>query len=449
MSADGATPDPESSPALTAADPADPGELSPPQRRGMRSAILAQCTGTLAMKAFENGIVFLYLKALGLPDGWIMMTLALPFLVMGFLQVFIAYYADRLGKKRFGNLGILCNVGGMACLLAAPAFGDSLVVPMVVTGAAIYGLGLGMFGAVWFALLSPVVPEVMRGRFFGRLRYSWQLVNIAFSMLCFLFLNEQTDLRVFRLVILALTFFAGLRWLFYAGIPELEGPRPQADTLPTVVAQIVRVPGVMPFSCYIFLITLFTGCCPTLFNLVEKAHLELGDNIVLFLGTVTMVGSFIGYFGVGRIVDHWGTRRVFVVCHLIYGVVCIGYILRGLFGPVLVPYLAGMHLAFGISYAAASVAISSEMLALIPPINKSVSTSLIMSFFFASGALSGVASGWIVDAGILAPDWTLLGLPLSHYDSLLLLCGAMVMLLLVTLGLVPSVIARAEPYPRA
>ena len=74
------------------------------------------------------------------------------------------------------------------------------------------------------------------------------------------------------------------------------------------------------FVAYIFLLALFTGCCPLIFNLIEKHVLGWGDDRVVTMGMLMMIGSVVGFFMGGRAVDKYGTKPVFMVMHFSYGV---------------------------------------------------------------------------------------------------------------------------------
>ena len=99
-------------------------------------------------------------------------------------------------------------------------------------------------------------------------------------------------------------------------------------------------------------------------------------------------------------------------------------------------------------WAFASIAVSTEMLALIPVDHKSLSTSICITFIRIGGALSGLLAAWLLQLGVLVEQWTLMGVQLSRYDTILLCSGIGVILLVVTLGLVPSVIHKAQWVPR-
>ena len=69
-----------------------------------------------------------------------------------------------------------------------------------------------------------------------------------------------------------------------------------------------------------------------------------------------------------------------------------------------------------------------------------MSASLNLTFLRGGQAVSGLIIAWALKLGILSESWSLFGATLGAYDSILLACGVMVLLLVVTLGLVPSVV---------
>ncbi len=428
------------------AEPSPEKIATPTQTRGMRSAILAQCFGCIGTIALTNGIMLLYFRALGLASATIVMALALPILAEALCMVPCAHMADRFGKKRFGYFGVGLMIFAYGLLVSASMLPWRY--PLVIAGVLCYGLGNGCYAAGWFALLSPVVPEWQRGRFFGKLRVSWQMVGIGFTALATLMLRRETPLPVFAGVLLAVILFLGMRGLCYMGLPELEPSRPDTPPLLATVKRILPVNNYASFCCYVFLLMLFTGAAPTIFGLLEKQALDLSDKVVVTLGNMLMIGSVAGYLLGGKAVDRYGTKPVFLVCHLGFSLALLGFLTRGLAPSLLIYLLVLLHLLFGFVSAASSIAISSEMLALIPPENKALSTSLLMALMRGGAALSGVLSSWALQFGLLNDTWYLAGRQMTAYDTVLLVFGGMIAIIVVTLGLVPSIIGRSQWYPR-
>lgn len=422
------------------------------QRRGMRGAIIGQSLGGLAEPTFEAGLIVLYLTSLGLAPARVLLYVSLPwfFVALGLLPA--AFAGDRFGKKRVGAAGLVMSIVGFAMLVTAGFFPDAAGA-MAAVGIAIYGLGMAMRESTWFALLGPVVPEAMRGRFFGLLRLLWRLSGVVFLGACAFALSDNTPVATFQIVLGAVTAAMFIRLYYYMQIPELETDRPPIQNIPAVVMSILRSPGIMSFGSYIFLRSLVATGAPALFALLEKNVLGFGDNQVAWVGTLFMVGAIPGYWLGGRMVDRYSPRPVFLFCHFSIAAVYSLFLFRGwmpLPEKMGLLILAGAaNLAFGFNLGASSVAISTETLALIPKENKSVATSIIRLLQRIGGALSGALAAWVLDTGMLSEKWNLFGKEVSQYDAVLLTWGILIVLFVVTLGLVPSVIGKAQWLPRS
>jgi len=148
------------------------------------------------------------------------------------------------------------------------------------------------------------------------------------------------------------------------------------------------------------------------------------------------------------LVGRWGTKSFFLIWHLAYCALLFLFLARSVIPDTMVYVVAVVNLAYGVVSASSSIAISTEMLALIPPKNKSLTTSIFMVMWRAGGALSGAITAWVLSVGVLNESWTLWGQTLTRCDTILLAFAVMIFILIITLGLVPSVLRKAEWIPR-
>ena len=421
---------------------------SPQQRGDMLRAIVTQCLGAHMERAFENGILLLYFLALGLSDAQIMLALAFPPIAHALSQMPLAYLADRVGKKSVGVAGLAVQPVGFAMLLAAGWFGGSAMYVLIACGLLLFAVGLGGFTAGWFALLSAIVPASMRGRFFGRLRFSWMATAIAFTAVATFILSTGSPIWQFQLVLGLITLAATVRVFVYAPITEMESPQRTGEGFWRALVPIVRSPQFTPFVAYTFLLLLFAGGGPWLFGLIEKRVLGMSEGTVVALGATMMVGMLVGFWFSGGLIDRIGTRIVFVVCHLGFAASMGVLLFRDLLPVDAVWFALVAHVGYGVCMAASSVAMASELLALIPAQNKALSTSLWWAFQRAGKSLSGGAMAAALSLGLLAESWTWLGEARTSYDALLLAFSGLVALMVVTLGLVPSVVGKAGWVPQ-
>lgn len=414
-------------------------------KKAMRNAVFAQCFGTLGMLLFENGILLLFLLALGISQTRVMSYLAVPWMCF-FVTVPAAYYAGRIGQKKVGASGnLLCVLGVFIISCAGFASGTMLREIISVSGIVFLALGLSMFQSSWFALLRPIVPAEIRGRFFGKLRLSWQISCIVISGIAAWILSRSSALLVYQAIIAALAVMILVRSFFYDKIPEIEKCCLTAGTFRESFMKILRLQGYASFGAYIFLIKIFTAYCPTIFALVEKQVLHLDSGTVIWLANMGLAGSLAGFFLGGWMVDKIGTKMIFILCHAGFALILGIFVMRGFCGSLMImPALWVSHFLFNLTVAASSIAITTEIMAMLPVLNSALASSMLMTFVYAGTAVAGFIGAAAVDMGFMMEKWYLWSMEMSKFDSILLACSVMILLLTVTLGLVPSVLARPK-----
>ncbi|MBF0244223.1 MAG: MFS transporter [Planctomycetes bacterium] len=417
------------------------------QKRGRVNALIAQCFGAIAALSVSHGIMLLYLTRLGISKNIVVSALALPSLLLFVTLIPAGFYVLRVGLRRMGVLSAIFGTGGFFLLLLAsffPAFSTSLAL----LGLAIFGVSSGLFIAQWLPLLQPVLPSDIRGRFFGVLRSSWQFVGILFTASTSCFLNNDTPVQVFQTILIVLILGLLMRQYFLWRIPCVVVEPPLRQSFPASIGAVFAQDKLLPFTCYVFLLVTFTAGCPVLFAMTEKSFLHLNDQQIVTLGNAAMIGAFGGYFIGGRAVDRFGTRIVFLGGHFGFALVIFLFLSRGFLPLGLMPWLAMVHFLFGMVSATTSLAITSELLGIVPAETLPLSNAFAVSMMSLGAFLSGSISAWMLSLRNLSESWSLWGREFSNYDSILIYYGGSVLLVVVTLGLVPSVVRRAGWIPQ-
>lgn len=391
---------------------------------------------------YLNSFMLLYFAALGIPSERILIYLALPSVVRIASLIPFAHHAERIGKVRLGVHGLWLGTASMLLLAALGSLPAAAIEPVAALAMVVFGLGFGMYLNSWFPLLATIVPEDRRGRFFGTMRLLYQSAAIAFTFAVAWTLERHTAIVVFQCYLGAAVLLRLFGTFMYARLPDLDRQAESGRGMRETLRLALTWPGFLPFCAYCFLLSLFTGACASLFGLLAKDTLGLPEGQVMLIGNLVTLGSLGGFFFGGRLVDRLGTKHVFILCHLLFAAVLLAVLGRDLVPLPTVVVIGALATGFGLVQAASGVAFSSELLAAIPAGNKAMATAVNMALIGLGAALSGIASSLVLKLGLLSPQWTLFGNPLGPYDALLLLCGTMVLLLIVTLGLVPSVMRR-------
>jgi MFS family permease len=419
----------------------EPTEL---QRRGMRAVIIGQVFGCLGVQSFSNGVLLLFLAKQGFGGASSLLLLSLPSIIQPILLLPLAHRADKGGRTRMAVRGTTINCVGLAMLCLSGALAGTAGAMLTVVGLVVFSIGNATLNAPWFSLLSTLVPVPMRGSFFGLMRVAWQVSSLAFGIVCASLLAHESSRGTLLGILAAIVVGQLLRLACLRRVPELDVPEPPGTRLLDEVMSAARAPGYAPFCCYVFLLTLFTANIATVLALVVREAAGFGDRAVVWMGNALMIGSVIGCFVGGRLVDRVGTKPVFLLCHGAFGAIFVSVLLRGLVPVPAWWWLGALNVAYGVVAAGSSVAISTEMLALAPREHKSVSTGLCTCLLFAGAGLAGLLNAGAIQLGIFSAHWTIAGTVLSAYDTILLLDAVLVVVLVVALGLVPSVMRPAE-----
>jgi len=419
------------------------------QRRKLyRQAITSQTLGMQGMLAFGNGILLLYMTALGISPARIITYLALPVAISVILRLPVAYKLDQIGFKKFGTLGVFLTSVGFSIIPIAGFFPTKQAEMVILLGISILAIGKTLFAPTWLPILDSFVNPDERGKFFSKLMLSIQFLGLCVSGLTAWYIKNTSDGETPLYKYMVVLFFLSLclfgRLYFYSRIPEIESTEKKTNNSGFLksIREILSNGDFISFCLYIFMLVLFTAGCANLFALVEKDVMNLDGSYIILLANTTTVGALVGLFIGGKVIDRYGSRYVFLFCHLAFVCTIALFLLRNqFFMPIVAIALA--HFSLGLIASFSSLARSTEILALIPAQNKSLSTSVAVCLVLGAQSLSGLISAWAISSNLINPNWTLFGNSMSAFDGILLIYGVMTFLLIVTLSLVPSVLRKA------
>ena len=120
------------------------------------------------------------------------------------LMVLTIPLAAIFGKKRILTPFYLADVPFLILLAILPSLHGIVAPTTLVMLVALSLIGYGAFRSLgmagWFPLISDNVPDNIRGRFFGRLRTSWQLMLVAYTAAVGWLLGHNPALWKFQVV---------------------------------------------------------------------------------------------------------------------------------------------------------------------------------------------------------------------------------------------------------
>lgn len=414
--------------------------------RGQRDAILSSCFGAVSqVMVRDSSIIILYATMLGAAETISLFTTSTMQLAECLLAVPFALLARYTGKKR---LILIAAAGGSGMLIiAASAPWAGPHAQTVFLGAIVgFAVTISAYLSVWFALLDGVVLPHERSSFFGRMRFSWQFVSIVFVALVGWVVGVQASLPVLQGAIAVAALLLLGRFWFVNDMHEVHEKETHVP-LGVSIARVIRDRKLIGFAVYLFFLYSAANATVPLIFMFAKKHLLLADNVVVILSACSMGGLLTGYFAAGKIISRYGLKWVFLIAHFGFGVLNIMLLFVRASSILAEIMLAFILFFYGLLFACASVAVSSEMLALAPKKNKTLSIAVVYSLYTAGLGLSRMLGAVIIGSGVLASSWTFGVMVFSKYHTLFLVYGVTTMGVSVLLVLVPALTQTPQRLP--
>lgn len=300
-------------------------QLSGLRRQGMRTSMFEASNSivhvTLTAPAFLTG----YLLMNGASDLQLTVLLSLPYFLMVF-QIGAAYLASLIGRRRelcaLGLIGFRGVHAVLALLPFVPGISTSERLWIIFVLLAMSHLSFMLLANTWWMWMADLVPERIRGRYFGFrsavtlvLGTVWSLAGGA--LLDYFKAKGDTQFGFCILFCVASAFaLVGLLFLWRQYEPPMR-----KEPVPSI-RQVLSILGNSNFRrATIFLFTWNFGM--GLMSFLSGKHM-LGymgmsfQQVMLYPVIVNLIG-FACAKSWGRLMDHVGTRSTLILCGVITG----------------------------------------------------------------------------------------------------------------------------------
>lgn len=412
-------------------------------RKITNTIIFVQCAGQVGASTFDNGFMLNLLSKVGFGSEAILYLLALPTIVMTVICIPAAYLSDRKGKKAMGTAGLSGVMAGYLIIVAGSFFASRFFALFIIIGISVYSLGFSAFVSSWFALLSPLIPKDSRGRFFGKLRVSFQATALIATWVIFYIIDRNDSISTYIWILAFIAAASLIRVIIYMKIPEKETVVSGNTNIYTSFLQIIRVPRFISYSIYCFAIMLITGALPWIYGLLGKDVLGFSEGKIVMLGNMLLIGSLAGYYAGGKLCDKRGTKFIFSSCHIIFSLALILVLIRSGDPNAIMYMVMAAALILGFARAAIGIALSSNLLAILPSENKSFSSSIITTMLNLGTSLSAAISGRMVTMNILSKT-DIFRRASSNYDIIILIILISLMILSALTRIFPSLLGPSN-----
>jgi MFS family permease len=268
-------------------------------------------------------------KVLGLSEQWIGFLTSLPFIV-NIAQPFITAVATKFGHRKAISVGfswvvaVIWVVIVWLPLLPLPWVREHLATSFVAL-AALATLVAAPPAITWMNWISDLVPENVRGRFFGRRNMICGATGLLATLLggFYLDLFREADTRKLAVAFAAM-FSVGFVFraigLFYAG----RIPDPGTSERGGLGEMARALGGVMRdgnFLTYVAFVSAFNFCmnlAAPFYFLYMTEYLGMAVGTVTLLGCIAGVGAMISFEAWGKLSDRFGHKAVLIASGLMW-----------------------------------------------------------------------------------------------------------------------------------
>lgn len=409
--------------------------------KAMKDAILSSCWGAFAqVMIMDSAVIILFATILGAGDMLSIITTSAQGLCDSILMVPAAYFSAKIGYKKTAVCFNIIAIFFVALLAASPFFGTwSKFVLM--TSIVLFSMCMTAYAASWFPMIDRFLPREGRSNFFGLMRFSWQTCAVIFFFGCGLWIGKNPEIWMLQ-VIIVVTALCLLGRVYYISRFPVKSNAGENIKFMASLAETISNKSLCGFSVYIcFLYLAAYSTLPLTFIFIKK-YLLVPDNVIVIISSLALTGSIIGFLFAGRIIGRYGIKKLLLIIHLFFAVVNFSLFFMGsasLFSLIMITLLL---MTYSFFFACSGVAISTEMIELASPDNKAISIAFFGSCFAAGMGGSRFLTSLILGSGMLAPEWTLGSLKISHYQTLFLVYGFAIIFVCLLLVLVPAIFPK-------
>jgi len=380
---------------------------------------------------------------LGASDMFSMITTSLVPLLCGICIIPMAWLATKVGNKKL--IVRVCSLAAIAyfVVVASPFFGSyaSIILMTMLVFFAFCSTG---YVAGWFPLLDSFLSSERRSDYLGRMRFTWQLVTVVFLLTVGLAIGKEPPIWKLQVVLLICAVIYTGRIFFISRIPSFAGQKKEVLGFKDGLITAIENKPLVGYSVYLFVLNLATYGTVPLVIIYLKKHLNAPDNIIVIISAATMVGMLLGSISAGRIIRRWGIKDTLLGIHILYALVNLSIFFIGTGSNLTYVLITVLLLIYSFTFACASVASTSEMMALATSGNKTMAMALCGAFYYGGSGLSRLISSLVMGSGMLAGEWYVGSMKICHYQTLFLIYTIAIIFAAMFLVVVPAVFPKGE-----
>ena len=421
--------------------------LTPQERR--RGRIYAFCAcyfGCISEVMLDSSaIIILYISMLGGTKLEVMLSTGFSAVFSMLAMIPCAFLISRVGAKRAVTAACLAGCSGYLLMAAAPFFGPYQKTA-VMTGCLIYCAQRSLYGAAWYPMLDVFLRPQNRGSFFGTMRFTYMILSGVLFFLIGKLMGKEPPIALMQTVI-GITGLLILGRLFcMLRFPENPEEKKFHLNLKNALGISIRNGPLVSYAAYACLLLLAQTSLVPVTLLYLKNHVKLDPGTVQIFSTIGIAGSVTGYFAYGFLQKKLKIKHLETGVHLTLTLAALLLAVLQKNTPGFI-WLAGA-IYFFILFANATFGCNNsiELLALARPGNKPMAMAFLQTYQNVGISIGRGGTALILGANLLMPSWDLGSLEICSYQTLFLLYGTLLAILLVLFPTLPAIVPKHHDY---
>lgn len=287
-------------------------------RKAISTAILGQSLGApLPQSLINGGLLSLFILTLGGSKFAVGAAFTMNFFAQ-IARTLVAPYVDVANRKTmvvfWFTANVLCFAGFFFAYPIQLKWGSDIAVWYVVAVFLVQRLTVNIAAAAWMPYLSDMLPESLRGRFFGRMRRNFQLVSFTVIVVIGYYLGTSPPVEKFYFLFAVLFIMALARPLLLLRLPELPPQRSgRREHLFRNLARPLRDTEFRKFLIFWAFVALTVNMARPFAVPFLKEDLDFPSSITTYASAALILGMAIALLPWGRVADRCGNKLVFLL----------------------------------------------------------------------------------------------------------------------------------------
>lgn len=422
-------------------------QLSPEMRKKYENhAIRSALFGCISEQMIDsNALLVLYIILLGGNDSSSMFSTSLSSIASVLLLIPCAGLAARFGLRITYSFACVAGALSVLCMAAAPFAGD-FAQNLVIICCFVYALTRPIYASCWYPLLDNILISESRGKFFGKMRFSYMILNTALLYIIGKILGENPPVFLLQCIFA----FGGITMLGRKfemdRLPIAPDAKKDVVNIPAALKICIKNGPLVGFSIYSCLINIAFYAAVPLALVYMKTYLKMDAESLMTFTSVYLLGTISGYAAINRTLKKFKTKACLIGTHLCGLTVCIILLFCTPQNPVLNLCLYSAFFLNGFAAAFMLCINSIELLALARPGNKIMAMAFISTFTSLGTAVGRFGTTIVLGTGALATTWEFAGSTVSKFQFLFGFYTFVILFFLILLPLAPSVVPEHEDY---